>query len=44
MLLKILQGKKEKNPNYDFITNSFLNLYNYNDKNVTKYAVYIPFF
>ena len=45
------QYLKEKNPNYDFIIDSFLNLYNYNVNsnnkivpNVTKYAVNIPFF
>ena len=42
---------KGENPNYDFIINSFLDLYNYNinsnnkiEPNVTKYSVYIPFF
>ena len=45
------QYLKGENPNYDFIIDSFLNLYNYNGNsnnkilpNVTKYAVYIPFF
>jgi len=44
------QYLKEENPNYDFIIDSFLNLYNYNVNsnnkiipNVIKYAVYIPF-
>ena len=42
---------KGENPNYDFIINSFLDLYNYNinsnnkiEPNVIKYSVYIPFF
>ena len=45
------QFLKGENPNYDFIIDSFLNLYNYNISsnnkivpNVTKYVVHIPFF
>ena len=45
------QYLKGENPNYEFIIDSFLNLYNYNVSsnnkivpNVTKYVVQIPFF
>ena len=45
------QFLKGENPNYDFIIDSFLNLYNYNISsknkivpNIAKYVVLIPFF